>query len=103
MTRDPVTPDSVNHWLDRGALDPIFFCRRDPEFCSKCGQQLVEHVELLSRRDTRTGLPTHERLHSCPTWVTGWRTSRWARGWACPGMGHDSHDADNPMAARGYR
>jgi hypothetical protein len=110
--RDPVSPavaravlseTAVNHWDDYGGVDPRFRCEAEAEFCHNCGRQLVAHTEPGTFRSRRTGQPTYVRYHSCPTWVEGWRTSRWARGWACPGMGHDSHDADNPMSARSYR
>ena len=93
----------LNHWDDYGGFNPEHVCNRGPEFCSRCGREMVETIESEGMRSRRTGEPTFARYHSCPTWVTGWRTRRWARGWALPGYGHDSHDADNPMSGRGYR
>jgi hypothetical protein len=95
-------PESTNVWFDYGGTR-TFACNRDEEYCAKCGAQLVEHYELNGMRSTKTGLPEYHRYHSCPTWVTDWRASRWAKGWACPGYGHDSHDADNSLSSRGYR
>lgn len=92
----------LNHWDDYGGANPKWACDRSPEHCSRCGRQMVEHIEPSGDRSRKTGEPTFVRYHSCPTWVEGWRTERWARGWACPGMGHDSHDADNPLSSRGY-
>lgn len=96
-------PDAVNHWENLGGIRRAFGCSRSPEYCSECGREMVEHFEITGRHSRKTGQRTYERLHSCPSWITGWRASRWARGWACPGMNHDSHDADNPLSARGYR
>lgn len=95
---------SISHWGDygdSGGRHP-FACHKEREFCH-CGREMVTTVELTGRYSTNTGEPTHEVFHSCPTWVEGWRTKGWARGWATPGMGHDSHDAENPMSTRGYR
>lgn len=94
--------DPVNHWDDYGGVHPDWACV-EVEHCRACGRLLVEHYELTGRLDRASGRPTYRRLHSCPTWVEGWRASWWARGWALPGYGHDSHDADNPLSARGYR
>lgn len=101
-TVDYLPPGSVNHWEDYGGPRFGIACKGE-EFCYRCGEALVEHVELTGQRSRRTGGPTYERLHSCPTWIRGWRARWWARGWACPGMGHASHDADNPLSGRGYR
>lgn len=96
--------EAVNHWEDYGGLHPGMVCEREVEFCTRCGRRMVESIELGTFRSRRTGGPTFARYHSCPTWVEGWRTSnRFFRFWATPGMGHDSHDADNPLSARGYR
>ena len=96
---------AVNHWEDYGGFTPSMVCKRWPEFCSTpgCGRQMVETIEPGMFMSRRTGGPTYVRYHSCPTWVEGWRTKRWARAWALPGYGHDSHDADNPLSGRGYR
>jgi hypothetical protein len=103
MTRD-APAGFVNHWSDwNGGPNPRFACSHDREHCRSCGRELVETFELTGSRSRRTGEPTFARYHSCPTWVDeGWQTRWWARRWACPGMGHDSHDADNPLSARGY-
>jgi hypothetical protein len=93
----------LNHWDDYGGASPTWACDRSPEYCTRCGRQMVETIEPTGGRSRKTGEMTFARYHSCPTWVTGWRAERWARGWACPGMWHDSHDADNPLSGRGYR
>lgn len=98
-----LSTEMTNHWDDYGASPFLKACEETEEFCSRCGRQLVEHIEVTGQRSRRTGLQTYERLHSCPTWIEGWRAKRWARGWALPGYGHDSHDADNPSLERGYR
>ncbi len=99
------TPDAVylSHWEDYGGADPRFACVKSPEFCSNCGRQMVETIEPTGTRSRRNGEMTFARYHSCPTWVTGWRTRRCLRFWALPGYGHDSHDADLPLSGRGYR
>lgn len=97
-------PDGyVNHWDDYGGVGARFSCHEAEEHCRHCGRRLVEHIVTSDSRSRRTGQPTYARYHSCPTWVEGWRVRWWAKGWACPGMHHDSHDADNPLSARGYR
>ena len=94
---------ATNHWVDYGNHHGYdFSCKHAIEYC-RCGRQLVGHYELTGSASRVTGQPTYTHYHSCPTWVTGWRTSRWARWWATPGWGHDSHDADNPMSGRTYR
>jgi len=93
----------VNHWEDYGGADPDWACTEAPEFCRNCGRQMVETVEPTGMMSSRTGTETFVRYHSCPTWVSGWRTKRFLRFWMTPGMGHDSHDADNPISSRGYR
>ena len=98
-----MTIAAVNHWEDYGGTDPRFACTETDEHCSRCGRLMVETVEPGQLRSRRTGGPTFVRYHSCPTWVTGWRARRWARGWALPGYGHDSHDADNALSTRTYR
>jgi hypothetical protein len=104
MNAPPV--GSVNHWEDYGGLGGHdFSCKETDEHCHVCGRQLVEHFEVGMFKSRRTGGPTYERLHSCPTWVVGWKTRwGWTRALFLPGYGgHDSHDADNPMSSRGYR
>lgn len=104
MTEPP--PGAVNHWDDFSAVSLVGReCKRVDEHCQICGQQLLEHYEMGTFRSRRTGAPTYMRMHSCPTWVLGWRTKwRWTRLLFLPGYGgHDSHDADNPLSARGYR
>ncbi len=98
-----MSAEAVNHWEDYGGVDPRFVCQKPEEHCKRCGLRMIESIEPGPLRSRETGAPTFARYHSCPTWVEGWRTSRWARGWALPGYGHDSHDADNPLSARGYR
>lgn len=98
-----MSAEMENHWNDYGMFDPRWACDKDEEHCHRCGRTLVAHIELTGMRSRANGLPTFARYHSCPTWVEGWRTSWWARGWATPGYGHDSHDADNPLSARGYQ
>jgi hypothetical protein len=103
MTMQP-PPGATNHWIDYGARNGYdFSCKREAEFCHKCGRQLIEHFELTGMMSHSTGQPTYARFHSCPTWFTGWRASRWAKSWATPGWGHDSRDADNPLSGRTYR
>lgn len=100
LTEPP--PEAANHWADYPFSGHDWSCVR-VEYCHRCGRELVEHYELTGDRSRKTGQPQYARYHSCPTWFEGWRASRWARGWACPGWGHDSHDADNPLLSRGYR
>lgn len=97
------TLEAVNHWEDYGGgPDARWVCKKTEEHCHRCGARLVEHIETGMFRSRRTGGPTYVRYHSCPTWFTGWRTSKWARWWAAPGDGHESHDADLPLSSRGY-
>lgn len=98
-----MTADYVNHWEDYGGADPRWACQKEAEHCQNCGRLMVETIEPSGFRSRRTGAMTFARYHSCPTWVEGWRASRWARGLFCPGYGHASHDADNPMSTRSYR
>ena len=95
--------EPVSHWDDYGVSWPDFSCKKATEFCRNCGRQLVEHVEVGMFRSERTGGPTYVKYHSCPTWIEGWRAKPWARVWALPGNGHESHDAENPLSARDYR
>lgn len=100
----PATAPAVSHWDDYGGPDPRWACERDPEFCSACGRQMVTSVEPTGQRSRRTGAPTFATYHSCPTWVFGWRNrNAFTRFWFTPGDGHDSHDAENLLSARGYR
>lgn len=92
-------PTYVNEWDNFGGTDESWACT-ETEYCQTCGLLMVESIEPTGRRLSKTGEPSYHRYHSCPSWLTGWRTSRWARGWACPGDGHDSHDADNPLSMR---
>jgi hypothetical protein len=96
-------PTYLNHWDDYGGFNPEWACNRSPEFCTKCGLELVQTIEPTGFRSRTTGQMTFARWHSCPTWVTGWRASKWAKGWATPGWGHTSHDADNQLSSRDYR
>lgn len=94
----------LSPWDDYGFINNhAFECRVNPEFCHTCGRQMVESIEATGRMSRKTGEPTFARYHSCPTWITGWRTYRLIRNWALPGYGHDSHDADNSLSERGYR
>jgi hypothetical protein len=94
----------LNHWDDYGGVVPQWACDRSPEHCRRCGRQMVETIEPTGQLSRKTGEMTFARYHSCPTWVSGWRAEKWwARAWATPGRGHDSHDADNPLSGRGYR
>ena len=103
LTQPPI--DAVNHWEDYGGASELFACRKVDEKCHVCGRQLLDHYEIGTFRSRRTGGPTYEHLHSCPTWVIGWKTRwRWTRAVFLPGYGgHDSHDADNALSGRGYR
>jgi hypothetical protein len=93
-----------NHWIDYGMHEASWSCNEESEFCSNCGREMVLSVEPTGMSSRTTGRPTFARYHSCPTWVEGWRTRyRFTRFWFTPGMGHDSHDADNPLSGRGYR
>jgi hypothetical protein len=98
-----MTAEYLNHWDDYGGVLPGWACDKPSEHCSRCGRAMVESIEPTGMRSRQTGEMTFARYHSCPTWVTGWRTNRWLRFWATPGYGHDSHDADNPVSGRAYR
>ena len=92
----------VNHWDDYGGVDPRFACHKETEFCSNCGRQMVESIEPTGLRLRSTGERAMARYHSCPTWTDRSFLHR-LRSFGTPGMGHDSHDADNPLSVRDYR
>jgi hypothetical protein len=98
-----MTAAYLNRWDDYGGADPHWACDEMREHCDRCGRVMVETIEPTGQHSRKTGEMTFARYHSCPTWVSGWRTKRWLRFWALPGYGHDSHDADNPLLARAYR
>lgn len=98
------TPTYKSHWDNYGGslTTRDWACKNAEEHCNRCGRLMVETIEPTGAFARDTGEPLSARWHSCPEWVTGWRTKKWTRGWALPGLWHESHDADNPLSTRGY-
>ena len=94
---DRQAPDGGAWWWEDVAIPIARAGCELPEACRGCGRPMVETIEPAGY--ARDGRRAYRRWHSCPRYlVPSWKVMLLGYGY-----GHDSHDADVPMAAREWR